>query len=338
MAVLLIALSLLLQRTGLLNYSMTTPKGAIELGTVFGIGLVAAVSTCMALVGGMLLSVSAAWKQDNPKKTALQTFEPLLYFNIGRLLGYFVFGGFIGFLGSRFFFSPSITSIITILLAFLMIVLGLRILKIVPKQYCRLPFSPRLMKKMKELEQTGNPFAAGLLGALTFFVPCGFTQSMQLLALSSGSFLGGGFIMLAFAFGTLPALLGISFLSSIVQGRALRLFLTFSGTAVVLLGIQGIGNGLALAGIDPVHATIGSFYSTPAPSTDDPYVTVDAQGRQIIAMYVSDKGYNPTSFTAEKNRETWIYVIAKGQLAGCASFMNVPAFGLSVPLKEEGTT
>ncbi len=337
MTALLLVLGYFLQKLNLVNYSAVTPTGAIKLGTVFTIGLVAAVSTCMALVGGMLLSVSAAWKQERPNAGILQTFEPLLYFNIGRLLGYFFFGGMIGFIGSRLFVSPAFTSLVTIIIAVFMIVLGLRILNIIPKKYCSLPFSPALRRKMKGLEESGNPSAAALLGALTFFVPCGFTQSMQLLALSSGSYLGGGLIMLAFAFGTLPSLLGISVLSSLVQGKLRHLFFTFSGTAVILLGIQSMGNGLALAGVDPVHAAIRTFSSS-STATEDPFVTIDAQGRQIIAMYVSDKGYSPASFTIEKNRETWIYVIAKDQLAGCVSFMNVPAHGLSVPLTEKGTT
>lgn len=43
-----------------------------------------------------------------------------------------------------------------------------------------------------------------LLGALTFFLPCGFTQAMQLYAISSGNFISGALIMSLFAIGTKP--------------------------------------------------------------------------------------------------------------------------------------
>jgi sulfite exporter TauE/SafE len=36
-----------------------------------------------------------------------------------------------------------------------------------------------------------NPIFAPLLGVITFFIPCGFTLSMQLVAVSTGSFRSG---------------------------------------------------------------------------------------------------------------------------------------------------
>lgn len=54
-------------------------------------------------------------------------------------------------------------------------------------------------------------FTPLIVGFATFFLPCGFTQSMQVAALSSGSFASGLAIMLAFALGTLPMLALLSF-------------------------------------------------------------------------------------------------------------------------------
>jgi sulfite exporter TauE/SafE len=47
-------------------------------------------------------------------------------------------------------------------------------------------------------------FGAFISGALTFFVPCGFTFAMQLYAMQTGSFWMGAVVMLLFAGGTLP--------------------------------------------------------------------------------------------------------------------------------------
>ncbi|NCP77121.1 sulfite exporter TauE/SafE family protein [bacterium] len=41
-------------------------------------------------------------------------------------------------------------------------------------------------------------------GALTFFLPCGFTLAMQAYAITTGSFITGALTMMAFALGTAP--------------------------------------------------------------------------------------------------------------------------------------
>ena len=174
-----------------------------------------------------------------------------------------------------------------------------------------------------------------MLGALTFFLPCGFTQSMQLLALSSGGFLSGGMIMLVFALGTLPALLGISVMSSVLEGRSARWFLQFSGAVVLLLGVLNLQSGLLLMGYDVSQFIPGST-PTIAQATDDPYVTIDAQGRQIMSMYVTETGYSPSNFTIRPGVETWVYAIAKDGVSGCASFLVDATHNLQTPIKQGG--
>jgi hypothetical protein len=67
---------------------------------------------------------------------------------------------------------------------------------------------------------------------------------------------------------------------------------------------------------------------------DDPYVSIDAQGRQIISLYVSDAGYSPASFTIEPGRETWVYAIAQNGVSGCASFLVDSTHHLQTPIKK----
>lgn len=56
------------------------------LGVAFLIGLTAGVSSCMALVGGLILGVSAKWNEEHIHTSRWHRFEPHLYFNIGRVL------------------------------------------------------------------------------------------------------------------------------------------------------------------------------------------------------------------------------------------------------------
>ena len=89
-----------------------------------------------------------------------------------------------------------------------------------------------------------------IIGFATFFLPCGFTQSMQIVALSSGSFLEGFLIMLAFAIGTFPVLALLSFgTSGFAQSRHALLFFKTAGIVVIGLGIFALLAGLAGLGI-----------------------------------------------------------------------------------------
>jgi len=69
---------------------------------------------------------------------------------------------------------------------------------------------------ISKLNHTLTPL---LVGIATFFLPCGFTQSMQIYTFSTGNFWGGGFTMLFFALGTLPVLALVSFSSFSIKNN-----------------------------------------------------------------------------------------------------------------------
>jgi sulfite exporter TauE/SafE len=245
----------------------------------------------------------------------------------------------VGLLGNAITLSPWGTGVLTLVVAVVMIALGLNILQIVPKRYCTIPLPRALQRSIHGLSESHNAFAPALLGALTFFLPCGFTQSMQLLALGTGDFLQGGIIMLVFALGTLPALLGLSVVSSLAEGRIMRWFLTFSGALVLLLGVFNIQSGLLLTGVDATgiaKTAIGRFIPENMIQQQalgrDPYVTIDAQGRQIVSMTITNTGYAPKNFTIDAGRQTWIYAIAPQGVSGCASMLTDPTHNLSTPI------
>lgn len=336
MLVFVIALYLVLKTFGVFSFASSV-EGTVGLGAAFVTGLIAATSSCLAVVGGLLLSVSAKWCESHPQATHAQKLRPLLMFNLGRLAGYFLLGGLVGWLGQSLSLSPASTGYVTLFLAMVMVVLGLNILQVLPKKFCRIPLPARMTKKIHGLAESHNPAAPLTLGALTFFVPCGFTQSMQLLALGSGSFLAGGLIMFVFALGTLPALLGISVVSSYVEGAPARLFFRFAGALVLLLGFLNLRAGLILTGTDP-DALLGRFIPVFATEvrSNDPFVTVDNEGRQIMSMYVTDNGYEPANFTIAPGKETWVYAVAPKGVSGCASMLVDTTHNLQTPIRQGG--
>src|SRR3989338_3932708 len=66
------------------------------------IGLTAGISTCMALICGLVLGISSRHAELHPEATPSQKFKPHLFFNLGRLVSYAVLGGAIGLAGSVF--------------------------------------------------------------------------------------------------------------------------------------------------------------------------------------------------------------------------------------------
>src|SRR3989344_7659457 len=87
-----LVLFFLLQKSGLLNVGLdgqTTPI------TSFIIGLIASVSSCLAIVGGLVLSLSAEISQDNVSDT-----KNFILFHLGRLGSFAVLGGVLGLVGS----------------------------------------------------------------------------------------------------------------------------------------------------------------------------------------------------------------------------------------------
>ncbi len=227
-----------LQKSGLLNLGI---GGTATPATSFVIGLIASVSSCLAVVGGLVLSLSAKISQDDvsDKKT-------FILFHVGRLVSFAVLGGLLGLLGNAIGISFIFTAILGIVASTVMLLLGLNLVGVFEKNKIALPSG--IFNFFRKIEhRTLTPL---IIGIGTFFLPCGFTQSMQVVALSSGSFISGMFIMLAFAIGTLPMLLLLSFGgASLAHGKHAPLFFKSAGVVVIGLGIFALLAGLAGLGI-----------------------------------------------------------------------------------------
>ncbi|MBY0544543.1 MAG: sulfite exporter TauE/SafE family protein [Gammaproteobacteria bacterium] len=228
----------LLQKSGILNLGIggqTTPV------TSFIIGLIASVSSCLAIVGGLVLSLSAKISQDNVSDT-----KTFLLFHAGRLVSFAVLGGVLGAVGSAIGINFTFTAILGLLASLVMLLLGLNLIGVFAKNKFALPSG--IFNFFRKIEH--KTFTPLIIGFATFFLPCGFTQSMQVSALGSGSFMSGLLIMFAFALGTLPMLLLLSFGSaSFAHGKHAPLFFKSAGVVVVGLGIFALLGGLAGLGI-----------------------------------------------------------------------------------------
>jgi sulfite exporter TauE/SafE len=230
---------LFLQRSGILNIGF---GGEVTPWVALGIGVVASLSSCLAVVGGLILSLSATIAQDVP------VVRPFLFFHVGRLSGFTLLGGLLGFLGGALAVDPHITAGLGILASLVMVVLGINLLGLHLAKRFQFTLPAKTFRMLTNIEN--GYFAPLLLGIGTFFLPCGFTQSMQVAALSSGSFSGGMMIMSFFALGTLPVLLALSFGSfRFAHTRFAPLFFKTAGVVVIGLGTLSLLAGLAGIGL-----------------------------------------------------------------------------------------
>lgn len=247
-ALLFIAAFIFLQKLGIVNLVNTS---SVSYGTAFLVGLIASVSTCMAVVGGIVLSLSASFAKEGDKV------RPQAMFHVGRLVSFFVLGGAIGALGSVFQIGATGMLVLGLIVALVLLILGINLLDIFPwAKKLQLTMPSALGARAHGLKNANHLLTPLLVGIVTFFLPCGFTQSMQIYTLTTGSFLKGGLTMLAFALGTLPVLALLSFSSLGIHKKAQSgVFFKTAGLIVIFFALFNLINTLVGAGIiDPLFS------------------------------------------------------------------------------------
>ncbi len=243
-AIAFVALFLALQRLGLVRLVNTATIGY---GTVFLIGVMASVSSCMAVVGGLVLSVSASFAKEG------KSVRPQAMFHVSRLVTFFVLGGVIGVLGSVFQLGRTGSLVLGLVVAFVLFILGLNLLEVLPvAKRLQMTLPNQIGVRVQMLKTVNRSVSPLLFGFVTFFLPCGFTQSMQIYTLTTGSFWRGALTMLVFALGTFPVLALISFgTTGIKNSPQSGLFFKTAGFIVIFFAVLNLLTTLAGAGIIP---------------------------------------------------------------------------------------
>lgn len=316
-------------RLGLLKGSFAVGS-AMSFGAILVLGLVAASSSCIAVTGGLLLSAAAKFNERYTAATRLGRMRPVFFFVAGRIASYTVLGGLLGVVGSVLTPSPLVTALLIILAAVYMLIMGLDMLHVAPSWLKGiLPRLPKaLSHRIMDAEGKEHPFTPFALGAATFFLPCGFTQALQLYAITTGSFATGATTLLAFALGTAPALLALGFASSALKGKAGRFFFQFSGALVVVLGLWNIQNGLTVAGYPLRWPSFGGQSVAQAKAGGAIPSGVRQGNAQVIKMGFDDYGdYAPKHFTLQAGVPVR-WEIDGTKAVGCSSVLVARKFGI----------
>jgi sulfite exporter TauE/SafE/copper chaperone CopZ len=352
------ALVLLARATGLTSLAdrVGTEATSGSLLVVALLGVAAGFSTCMALVGGLVLAFSAraaagtaaidptaAGPTDAAARPTDATagptapaarptsggtwrrWAPHIAFNGGRVVGFAALGALTGLLGSAVTLSGVGLALAMLAVAVVMTLLGIQLSGVSPRLagglLPTLPdvLSSRLQRTADRPTSTGRTAAtAAVVGAGTYLLPCGFTQAVQLYALSTGSPGRGAAIMAAFALGTTPGLLAIAGLSVGLRGAWAVRFGRFAAVAVLAFAVVNATGALGILR----GGVTGGPSAADAVSAN---VRVE-DGVQYVRTAQVANGYEPaTAVVAAGVPVVWQVT---SEAMTCASWLDAPDLGV----------
>ena len=294
------------------------------------LGLAAGVSTCLALTGGLVLALSAAYnagRNVDGDGAILNRLRPSVVFVTGRIVGFAVLGALLGAIGASIALPPTAVAILMVSVAVLMTLIGVRLTGLSPRIAAWSPTLPmglgRRLGMGDDAVSAYSDTRALALGAATFFLPCGFTQAVQVYALSTGSPLAASAIMAVFALGTAPGLLALAGLPAMIPQSARPVFSRVVGVVVLGFALLNASAGLRLMGISPVIGVAQGPIAMPV-------VTIQ-NGVQVLRTFQLANGYQPQDTAIYAGMPTrWIVESLAG--GSCAVFLRVPSLGLAVTL------
>lgn len=301
-------------------------SGTLSLATIAVIGLIASVSTCMATTGALFLSTIGRMKHETADM--VQRIVPSISFNAGRIVTYAGMGFVNGAVGQVISKDLQMESSMNIIIGILMVLVGLDMLRIFS---LRSLFPHSLVRNTVlrvEKSLLRNPRKTSfLLGSSTYWLPCGFTQSVQLYALAVADPFQSMLIMLVFVLGTTPALIGIGLASSVVKHRSYAVFMKVVGVFVFMVGLMYSFNFLTLHNLNPFARVTSTVFAGVNPSETE-LAEVTADGTQVLRMTVNNAGYSPSRFTVQHGKPVkWI--ITGEEVFGCQGLLQVPEIGIS---------
>lgn len=339
---LIIILGIILGYSGLTDIVGTGNLNSEGVYMALIIGLTAGVSTCMALVGGLVLGLSAKHAEKHPTATTAQKFRPHIFFNISRILTFTLLGGLIGAMGSAFQLQGMALGLLTIVVGVVMLALGLQLTNVFPRlSNGGLTLPAGLSRRLGLNTHRDREYShknAVILGALSFFLPCGFTQAMQLYAISTGSFTTGALVMGLFALGTMPGLLGVGALTSAFSGEKAKRFFRIVGVAVVAMALVNLSNGYNLTGFQGPISNAFSGISLGGEDKTDKDAAGVSSDYVLKAKYAVASGMIPKEFTIKANQSYVLEVEPLEDGVGCMSTVLIPRLNNNIQYLVKGET
>ena len=307
----------IISKTGILSFNFN--NSSPSLGLVALIWLTAGFSTCMAIVWGLVLAISTKQNKQHEDLSFAKKIIPHLWFNVWRIVWFGILWGILGVFWSVISVSPFVMSVMTLVIGVVMLLLGINLTNISPKLSAislSLPTWRLFTKKetdildKKSQTEYGKRWKLLVSGALTFFLPCGFTFAMQMYAIGTRSFWMGMAVMAIFAIGTLPGLLSIGSLTSIFKGKKAKIAYQAIWVLVILFWLFNISNA---------YGVLKHKLPTPSQQT-----TIQNQNITTIHMTYGENGLQPKILNLSLGEKYKIIVDVQVAIYSCLNTMYIP--------------
>ncbi len=324
--ILIFALFMFLQNSGILN-TLTPGKLAdsnASYGMLFLIGLLTSVH-CIAMCGGINLSQCIGHTEHS--------FRSAFLYNSGRVISYTLIGGILGLIGSFAGGSECIglpvifQGMLKLVAGILMILMGINMLNLFPGIRGLMPRIPKKIALSVQKRKVGS--GAFVVGILNGLMPCGPLQAMQIVALASGDPFQGALSMFMFSLGTVPLMLGLGSVVSMLGKKFAGKVMTAGSVLVVVLGMAMFLQGKNLIGT-PYMSVVQSVDASNAAENNTENTTADVESNgevQEIHSTLTGGRYPNITVTAGVPVK-WVIDVPKNVLNGCNYKMLLNAYGI----------
>lgn len=269
-------------------HPLSVNAAALFIGGVAA-GLAAGTASCTVVQGGLLIGLIKPAGACCPPATrgGRRDLAVVGAFLSARLLAHLAAGALLGLAGSALRVTPRARAVLLVAAGVAVLGLAARLLlRRSHRSWC----ANRTVQGRQEPGQPRGILRAAVLGLATILVPCGVTISMQIVAVSTGTALGGAAALAGFAVGTAPAFAALGLLVRRIDATrsAARGGLTvLSGIAALAAGIFTIGSGLRLGGWLPDLGPAG------APAASAAHARQGPDGIQRLTIWATDDGFRP---------------------------------------------
>lgn len=286
---------------------------------IFLTGLTTGGFTCVAVQGGLLTSVIVNQKSkeiedaDGNKKAVRKllptSFDqldwlPVTIFVVSKLIAYTLLGALLGLAGSALSLSLGMRLLFQTLTALFMVATAMNLLNVHPIFRYVVLQPPKFIQRMVRNSAKGSAvFTPAVLGFMTIFIPCGVTQAMEVLAITTGSPLLGAATMFAFVLGTSPLFTLIGIATAKLSEIWNQWFLQIAAIVLIVMAAVSINGVLTVVDSPLTAQKIGqAIVSIGAPpkfaALDNPVKIV--QGIQKVTITITNSGYSPRHFQVKQ--------------------------------------
>ncbi len=293
----------------------------LNLWAIFLTGLLTGGLTCLAVQGGLLATTIAQREEMQVKEKLAKksTLTPIALFLITKVIAYTLFGFLLGLFGSMLKPSLFAMGLLQLTVSIFMIGTALNMLNIHPIfRYFVLQPPRSLTRLIRRKSKSNDTFTPILLGGLTVFIPCGTTQAMMALAISSANPLYGMLILLAFTLGTTPLFFLLGYFTTKLSETLHTAFMRVAAVVIIGLSFFMINNALMM--VESPLAPARLFAKT-SPTIPEPVKTT-------AVIEINAAGYSPKSMTIKAGEEITVKLVNTDGY-GCQQAFYIPQLEIS---------